>query len=74
MFVDQAGGLWLSEAVACGVALVALCLTIWADSGLSVRPVARRVQAVRVKRVIRRRSATIYPLGYRPWFSSARTA
>jgi hypothetical protein len=36
MFVDQAGGLWLSAPVGFGVALGAVLLVLWAESGLAV--------------------------------------
>ena len=61
MFVDELGGWWLVDQVAALVAVAALLLVIWADGGLSVRPMLNLVCAIRD--CVRPRRLTVLPSG-----------
>jgi len=60
VFVDQAGGLWLTGPAALVVALAAVLIVLWADGGFKVRRTGR-VGA----RSVRRRKGLRFVVDYR---------
>ena len=62
MYFDSTGGLWVSTLMMATIALGSLLLLLWADAGLSTRPLARLVQTLQQRR---RRPGTA-PVALRP--------